>query len=345
MNPENFIAETEVAPKRKFGRTVSPNMLLSTYKNGSWSPYEIIPFQNISLAPTAMCLHYGQTIFEGMKAFKRIDAKLSIFRIEKHYERFRESAKRMCMPVVPFDLFKDGIQALVKKDGGCVPEEENSALYIRPFMIASEEHFGAKVAEEYQFIIFTGAVENYYDKPLHVKVEDHYIRAAKGGMGYAKCGGNYGGAFYATELAKKEGFDQAIWTDGSGELNMEESGTMNLFFMIDGVLITPKLSDTILDGITRESVITIAREWGLPVEERKISALELINAYKQGSLQEGFGCGTAAVAISFASITVKGERMELPPVTEESFCTRIRQYLTDLRRGVVGDSHSWVDVL
>jgi branched-chain amino acid aminotransferase len=342
MTRENTLAEKEVSAKRRFGRKVSPHMLIASYRNGEWSEFEIVPFQNLSMAPTAMALHYGQTIFEGMKAFKRVDGKLSIFRIKKHYDRFCASAERMCMPVVPYALFRDGIVDLVKNDINSVPDEENSALYIRPFIYASEEHFGAKVAEEYKFVIFTGAVENYYDKPLNVKVEDHYIRAAKGGVGYAKCGGNYGGAFYATELAKKEGFDQVIWTDGSDQLYMQESGTMNLFFMINDVLITPDLGDTILDGITRESVITTAREWGIKVEERSISAYELMEAAGKGLLQEAFGCGTAAVAVSMASITIKGKRIGLPAITDDSFCTRIRQYLTDLRRGVVNDEHGWI---
>lgn len=343
MTQEEIVPMPET--KRSFGRSVSPHMLVATFRKGEWSEPEILPFGKLEMSPTVLALHYGQTIFEGMKAFQRIDGTLSIFRIEKHHKRFLASAKRMCMPAIPFELFRDSIKELVAKDRDAVPDAEDASLYIRPFMYASEEHFGAKVSSEYTFVIFTGAVENYYDQPLHVKVEDHYVRAFAGGFGFAKCGGNYGGAFYATEQAKQEGFDQVIWTDGSKQLNMEESGTTNLFFMINNVLITPPLTDTILDGITRDSVITIAKEWGIDVEERKISAYELMDAYEQGVLQEAFGCGTAAVAISMASITIKDMRLLLPSITEDSFCTRIRQHLTNLRRGVIPDEHSWITIL
>jgi branched-chain amino acid aminotransferase len=345
MTLEETTHQQQLTSTRKFGSTVSPHMLLSSYQNGSWDPFQITAFQKLSLAPTAMVFHYGQTIFEGMKAFKRVDGKVSVFRMQKHYERFQHSSLRMCMPEVPYELFYEGIRHLLLKDISHVPEGENSALYIRPFLFASEEHFGARAAEEYQFIIFTGAVDDYYDQPLRVKVEDLYVRAAKGGIGYAKCGGNYGGSFYPTVLARKQGFDQVIWTDGSPELNMEESGTMNLFFLIGDVLITPPLSDTILDGITRDSVITIAKEWGIKVEERKISAFELIEASRKGLLQEAFGCGTAAVTIPMASIMVKDEQIELPHSNKLSLSSKLRQYLNDLRRGLTPDKYSWITII
>ena len=216
-----------------------------------------------------LALHYGQIIFEGMKAFKMKDGSISIFRIEKHYERFCKSSERMCIPPIPFDRFNEGLQALVEVDANWVPSQDGYSLYLRPFVFASEERFGVKVSEEYKFIIFSGPVGPYYAQALKVKVEDKYRRAANGGTGFAKCAGNYGGAFYPTGLARKQGFDQVSWTDGSAELNIEESGTMNVMFLINDVLVTPAVSDSILDGVTRDSFITLAKDMGYKVEERQ----------------------------------------------------------------------------
>ncbi|RYD91354.1 MAG: branched-chain amino acid aminotransferase, partial [Sphingobacteriales bacterium] len=292
MNTPNTVA-TE---KRAFGTTVTDHMLTATYNREGWSTWQTEPFHNLSLSPTAMVFHYGQSIFEGMKAFRTVDGRVSIFRIEKHWQRFCASAERMCMPQVPKELFFEGLRTLVAQDAAWVPDAPEGALYLRPFLFATEERFGVGVSEEYQFITFSGPVTGLYDKALRVKVEDRYIRAAPGGVGYAKCAGNYGGALYPTQLAKAAGYDQVLWTDGSPDLNIEESGTMNVAFVIDGTLVTPPVSDTILDGVTRDSFITIAREWGMKVEERKISAWELADAAGKGTLEEAFGFGTAAVA-------------------------------------------------
>ncbi|GAA4335661.1 branched-chain amino acid aminotransferase [Flaviaesturariibacter amylovorans] len=332
-------ATTPAAPA--FGKAFSDHMLLARYAQGSWSDYELLPFGNLSLSPAALCLHYGQTIFEGMKAFRRADGRISLFRVADHYRRLCRSADRMCMPHVPEALFTEGLTALVAKDAAWVPEDADGALYLRPFLIATEERFGVGVSEEYLFLVFTGPVAGLYPRPLHVKVEDRYIRAAPGGVGAAKCGGNYGGALYPTQLARAEGFDQVLWTDGSDDLHLEESGTMNVLFRINDVLVTPPLSDTILDGITRDSVLQYARTLGIAVEERRIPAKELVEAHRAGTLQEAFGCGTAAVVAPLASITVRGERLELPPLSEQHFCMRARRYLTDLRRGLLPDPQEW----
>jgi branched-chain amino acid aminotransferase len=204
-----------------FGTHVTDHMFLAEYREGRWQTAEIIPFQNLVLAPTTLALHYAQTVFEGLKAFRMADDSISIFRIDKHHQRFNRSLQRLCMPEVSFELFSEGIKQLVSIDSAWVPKGDGTSLYIRPFMIATEERFGVKVSEVYKFIIFSGPVGSYYSKPLHVKIEDKFIRAAKGGTGYAKCGGNYGASFYPAHQAKLQGFDQVIWTDGTPELNIE----------------------------------------------------------------------------------------------------------------------------
>jgi len=249
------------------------------------------------------------------------------------------------MPVMSLRLFEEGIANLVKLDAAWVPNSEGSSLYIRPFAFASEERFGVKISSKYKYIVFTGPVGPYYNKPLRVKVEDQYVRAAKGGTGSAKCAGNYGGSFYATHLAKMQGFDQVIWTDGSPELNLEESGTTNIMFVIDGVLVTPPISDSILDGITRDSFLTLAHELGIHTQQRTVSALELENALKKKTLQEAFGTGTAALASAIQSIDIKGQEYTVPVPGEKGVMTRIKKLLTDIRTGEAPDKYNWNTVI
>jgi branched-chain amino acid aminotransferase len=328
-----------------FGSIISDHMLLSDYANGEWGPSSIVPFGHIEISPTMLALHYGQIVFEGMKAFKMKDGNISIFRMDKHYERFCRSMERMCIPAMSFERFNEAIKALVKADADWVPANEGSSMYIRPFVFASEERFGVKVAEEYKFIIFTGPVGPYYSNPLKVKVEDKYRRAARGGTGSAKCAGNYGGAFYPSNLARKEGFDQVLWTDGSADLNIEESGTMNVMFLINEVVVTPPLSDSILDGVTRDSFITIAKDMGYKVEERKIGAPELISSFEKGILQEAFGTGTAAVVAPIQMIHIKGKDYTLPTVKDSNVSLKIKQRLSDIRLGAAPDKNNWNTVI
>ncbi|NJK97528.1 MAG: branched-chain amino acid aminotransferase [Bacteroidales bacterium] len=324
-----------------FGNYVSDHMFLADYANNSWSSGKLLPFSNLSLAPNALALHYGQTVFEGMKAFRHDDGKISVFRIDRHYDRFSKSLQRLCMPPVSFQLFRDGILQLINEDRQWVPDREGTSLYIRPFMIATEERYGVKISEEYKFIIFAGPVGKYYSKPLRVKVEDKFMRAAPGGTGYAKCGGNYGASFYPAMLAKEEGFDQVLWTDGSEKLNIEESGTMNVMFVADGKIITPAVSDTILDGVTRDSLLTLARDMGYEVETRKISARELVSWNSENRFTEAFGTGTAAVTSPISRIYVQGTEIELPGYTENSFCIKGKKLLDDIRMGKISDKYNW----
>lgn len=324
-----------------FGNYVSDHMLVANFKNNQWTNYEILPYTSLSFAPSALAFHYGQTVFEGMKAFRHNNGGISIFRMERHYQRFCRSLQRMCMPVVPEEMFVNGLKELIYTDRAWVPRNEGASLYIRPFMIATEERFGVKISDEYKFIIFTGPVGSYYSKPLRVKVEEIHMRAAKGGAGYAKCGGNYGSSFYPTQKAMEQGFDQILWTDGSPGLNIEESGTMNAMFIIDGVVVTPATSDTILDGVTRDSLLTLSPEMGYKIETRKISAHELAEKHHANLLQEAFGAGTAAVTSPISCINIFGKDYFLPEYNEKSFCSKARNLLDNIRTGKTPDKYNW----
>lgn len=328
-----------------FGKYVSDHMFLCTYKAGEWGEPEIKPFQNLSLAPTALALHYGQSIFEGMKAFRTVDGRINIFRIQKHHQRLNASLDRMCMPPVPYALFEAALQQVVKADEAWVPQGEDVALYLRPLIFASEAKFGVKVSDEYTFIIITGPVSTLYQKPIKVKVERQFIRAAKGGVGYAKCAGNYGGAFYPTQKARSEGFDQVLWMDAIEHEYIEESGTMNLLFVIDDKLITPPLSDSILDGITRDSLLTLAKDRGIQTEERKVTITEILNAIAEGRSVEAFGAGTAAVVAPISVIGVDDEIYHLPAFDNGSIMFKLKKDLEAIRTGRAEDVYGWNSVV
>ncbi|MFL5740438.1 MAG: branched-chain amino acid aminotransferase [Flavisolibacter sp.] len=329
----------------EFGQYVSDHMFLCTYEQGAWNNPQVIPFQDLTVSPTALVLHYGQSVFEGMKAFRMKDGSVNIFRLQKHHERFNRSLDRMCMPAIPFELFQSALQELVRTDRDWVPGKKGSALYLRPFVFATEARFGVKVSDEYKFVIITGPVPLMYPRPIKVKVERNYIRAAKGGTGYAKCAGNYAAAFYPTQIAKNEGFDQILWTDASQHEFFEESGTMNLMFVIDGTLLTPPLSDSILDGVTRDSLLQIARDRGIPTEERPVSITELLMAFKQGTVSEVFGVGTAAVVAPISHIGIDQEIFQLPDYSENQIFQLLRQELETIRTGGKEDVYGWNHVI
>ncbi|MBS1512165.1 MAG: branched-chain amino acid aminotransferase [Bacteroidetes bacterium] len=325
----------------EFGKYVSDHMLICDFAKGEWRSPQIVPFANLSLSPTALALHYGQTVFEGMKAFTMHDGRINIFRMEKHYERFTKSLLRMCMAPVPKDIFVEGLMQLIAADKNWVPKQPGSALYIRPFMYASEARFGVKVSDEYRFIIFSGPVPGLFANPIKVKVERDYIRAARGGTGFAKCGGNYGGAFYPTQLAKQEGYDQVLWTGGDNHEYIEESGMMNAMFVINDTLVTPPLSDSILDGVTRDSLLTLARDMGYTTEERPVSIAELETAFKQKTISAAFGAGTAAVVAPIAMININGIDYRLPDYDSYSLHNRLKDRLELIRSGLAPDVHEW----
>lgn len=331
--------------KLGFGNHVSDHMFICRYKNGEWQQPEIQPFQNISLAPTTLALHYGQSVFEGMKAFRMQDDSINIFRIDRHHQRLNASLARMCMPVIPYDLFAAALHQLIEVDRDWVPQGEDKALYIRPLVFASEGRFGVKVADEYLFIIMTAPVSVLYQKPIKVKVERKYIRAAKGGTGSAKCAGNYGSVFYPTQKAKEEGFDNILWMDAAEHEYVEESGTMNLFFVLNGKLVTPPLSDTILNGITRDCLLELAFDLGIPAEERTVGVKELLDGFRTGGLTEVFGAGTAAVVAPISTIGIDNALYELPAYNENSVMFRLKHRLEDIRSGKAEDLYGWNDVL
>jgi len=325
----------------EFGKNISDHMMVCDFIKGEWQLPHILPYANLSISPTALALHYGQTVFEGMKAFYMEDGKINIFRIEKHYDRFKKSLQRMCMEVVPKEIFMEGLAQLVNVDKAWVPTERGTALYLRPFVFASEARFGVKVSDEYRFIIFTGPVPSLFAEPIKVKVETHYVRAAKGGTGSAKCGGNYGASFLPTQFAREKGYDQVLWTDSKENKFIEESGMMNVMFVINNILVTPPLSDSILDGVTRDSLLTLANSLGYKIEERKISLTELKNAFNRGVLTEAFGAGTAAVISPISLICINEEDYALPDYTEKSIMFNLKRKLDGIRYGDEEDVFNW----
>ncbi|MFI5204780.1 MAG: branched-chain amino acid aminotransferase [Flavobacteriales bacterium] len=325
-----------------FGREFSDHMFVADYKDGKWSNMEIRPFENFSLSPSISALHYGQSIFEGLKAYKNEKGEVFVFRADMNAKRLNRSAERMCMPKVPENVFLDALYELLKLDSQWVPSEEGSSLYIRPFMFATDHYVGIKPSETYRLCIFTCPVGKYYSEPVKIKIEDKYSRAMPGGTGTAKSAGNYGGALYPAKMAQDKGFHQMLWTDSVEHKYIEECGTMNIVFKINGKLVTPALSGTILDGITRNTVLHLAKEWGTPVEERKITVDEVLTACKNSTLTEAFGLGTAATVANIKMIGIGEEKFELPAFETREFSNKISQYLLDYRKGRHGDPYGWL---
>ena len=325
-----------------FGAQFSDHMLVAEYSDGKWSEPEIKPFGPMSFTPAMHTLHYGQAIFEGQKAYYMEDGNIGIFRPDANAKRLNHSAKRMFMPEFPEDLFLEGIKALVEIDKEWVPKEENHSLYLRPFMFGSSEFVAARPSEKYTFCILTSPVGPYYAGNVKVKVEETYTRSATGGVGSTKCAGNYGGAFYATDQARQEGYMQVIWTDHKNHELIEESGTMNVAFIINDTFITPPLSDRILGGITRDSILTMLRDRDIvKVEERPIKVEELVAAAEAGTLQEAFGMGTAAVISPISTIGFRGTDFEVG-TPADGYAMKIKKALTDLRSGKTEDPYNWM---
>jgi len=324
-----------------FGSTPTDHLFFADYDNGSWGNPRIEKFGNLSLSPFSLCFHYGQTVFEGMKAYRISDETINIFRPDRHLARMNRSLERMCMPAIPNELFLAGLEAIVKADYQWLPNgNDKLALYIRPFVIATEPRLGVKVSDQFLFCIACTPITQYYDKPLRVKVETKFSRSFQGGAGYAKCGGNYGGAFYPTYLANQQGFDQIIWTDASTHQFLEEAGTMNIMVIADGKLLTPPLSSSILDGVTRSSLIQLCGDLGIFVDERQIRAAELAEALVRDENAEVFGTGTAAVVSPVTSIQIDG--VDYHPYTgDQAVMYRLKNELEEIRRGRKRDTHGW----
>ena len=325
----------------EFGKYISDHMLVTAYEGGQWQEMKIVPFGELRMTPAILALHYGQSVFEGLKAFKNKDGDICIFRPHKHSSRLNKSLERMCMPAISEDMFVQSLHHLIEFDQKWIPTTEGSSLYIRPLVFATESRFGVKVSDQYLYVLMTSPVGPYFSKPLRLKVEDTYVRAAEGGTGFAKCAGNYGGSFYPTNLARQQGFDQVLWTDAKEHKYIDEAGVMNVMFVLDGKLITPNLSSAILEGVTRDTILKLAPSLGMTVEERKVSVEEIIKGLENGKLTEAFGTGTAAVVSPIATITIKGKDYNLPSVTENSFQLRAKQKLNNIRMGVEADPFGW----
>lgn len=322
------------------GAVCTDHMFICDFANGQWQDAEIVPFGPFSLLPTSLAFHYGQTIFEGMKAFRTEDDRIHIFRPDKHYERMTRTTRRLCMPVLPRELFMEALTRLVGLERDWVPAQPGGALYLRPFQIATDNKLSVRVSDSYRFAIICSPWGLYFSRPVRVRVEREYVRAVSGGTGFAKCGGNYGGALYPTELAKAAGYDQVLWTDGLTHSYVEESGMMNVFFVIDNTLVTPPLTDTILDGITRDSLLTLAMDLGMPVEERPVSIDELRDGLERRVITEAFGAGTAAVVSPIGGIGIDGRDYVLP-VVSGGIGDRLKQVFDDMRYGRRPDVHGW----
>lgn len=324
-----------------FGKTFSDHMLMADYADGQWKNFEIMPYGEIGLSPAISALHYGQAFFEGLKAYRHADRKISIFRPDKNAIRFNRSAERMCMPALPEELFIQAIATVVDIDRNWVPDKENYSLYIRPFMFATDPFLGVTPSSTYKFMILLGPTGPYFSKNLRVKIETQYTRASEGGFGYAKAAGNYGGSLLPAKKAMAEGFDQLIWTDAKSHEYVEEMGAANIMFVMNGKLVTPSTRDTILDGVTRDSVLQLAKDFGMEVEERRVSVKEVIEAIDNGTCTDAFGAGTAATLAQVAEISHEGKTYTLPDPSKSEFANKMRKTLDDIKYGRVEDVKGW----
>lgn len=323
-----------------FGSVYSDHMLECNFKDGTWQKPVIKPFAPISLDPSAKIFHYGQSIFEGMKAYKDDSENTLLFRPLDNWKRLNKSAERLMIPEIPEEIFMEGLKTLLKVDSDWIPRNPGSSLYIRPFMFATGTGFHASPANEYKFIIATAPSGAYFAGKVKVLIEEKYARAANGGVGYAKAGGNYAAQFYPTQLAIEKGYNQVVWTDDNTHQFIEEAGAMNIFVRINNTLITSPTSDRILDGITRKSILQIAEDEGIKTEVRKISVGEVVKAAKEGCLLEMFGAGTAAVISPIAGFGYQENDYELP-VLEESFASQLKKKITDIQTNKAADPYGW----
>jgi len=326
-----------------FGKVFSDHMLVADYIGTDWQTPQILPYGKFLVAPSMSSLHHAQSIFEGMKVYKGRNGEPLFFRAHDNFNRLNVSGARMCMPPVPEEIFMDGLKELVKLDTNFIPDEDNLSLYVRPIYFATDEAIGVKASQNYRLIIFTTPTGAYYSEPLKVYIETKYSRSAEGGTGYAKAAGNYGGSFYPTKIAMDRGYHQLIWTDASENKYVEESGSMNLMFVFGNTLVTPALGPSKLAGITRDSIIKLAKKFNIAVEERNISVDEILTQYNNGNLKEAFGCGTAANIAHIQTIGYDDDKqMLLPPISERPISTMLGKSLNDIKMGKIKDEFGWV---
>lgn len=345
--------EKTTAPKEKpaadnplvFGTIFTDHMFVMDYVEGQgWIDPRVVPYQPIILEPSAMVFHYGQEMFEGLKAYKAVDGRTLLFRPNKNAERANRSNRRLCIPEIPEEDFVQAVKAVVKADEAWIPTKEGTSLYIRPFIIATDPFLGVRPSNTYKFIIILSPVGAYYPEginPVKIWIEDEYVRAVKGGIGEAKTGGNYVASMAAQVKAHDEGYSQVLWLDGVHRKYIEEVGAMNIVFKINGTIVTPALNGSILPGVTRDSVLSLCREWGIPVEERQVSVDEIVDAARTGAMEECFGTGTAAVISPVGELRFEDERMtigggKIGPVAQKVYDT-----ITGIQLGKVEGPEGW----
>ncbi len=335
--------------KLVFGKTFSDHMFLMDYfEERGWVEPRVVPHQDLIMDPAAMVLHYGQGIFEGLKAYRTQKGNIRLFRPRNNWERFNRSAARMCMPTVDVDFQFQAVESLLKLDQEWVPHTLGSSLYIRPTMIANEPHLGVRPAHQYLYYIITGPVAAYYAEgfnPVSIYVSDEHVRAVKGGVGEAKTMANYAASLFAAEVAKKKGFTQVLWLDAVERKYVEEVGTMNIFFRIRDELITPPLNGSILSGITRDSVMQLARHWGITVVERPVTIHEVVETIESGDMKEVFGTGTAAVVSPVGAISYKGVNHKVHNGEAGEWAQKFYDEIVGIQYGTKEDPFGWIHEL
>jgi branched-chain amino acid aminotransferase len=329
-----------------FGKYFTDHMLLIHYKNGAWQTPEITPYQPLVLDPSASVLHYGQALFEGMKAFRQDNNIITLFRPDYNWQRLNSGAQRLCMPSISHELFMEGIKELIRVDSNWVPKEPNCSLYVRPTLIGTEPFLGVRPSDEYIFFVILSPVGSYYgqgdNQGVKIWIEEEHVRAAPGGLGATKAAANYATSLYAAHHAKKMGYSQVLWLDVDHK-HIEEVGTMNVFFVLDDRVVTPSLGGTILAGGVRDSVIQLLEEWSIPLETRPVTLTEIREASRLGQLKEVFGTGTAAVITAVDELHSKSSapillpQKGMGPISERLFNT-----LTGIQRGTIADKHNWL---
>ncbi|GAA4069577.1 branched-chain amino acid aminotransferase [Amphibacillus indicireducens] len=356
MSQYNFTFSEVMTKKPKplgkqlqFGKYFTDHMFVMEYHHQKgWYDGKIIPYQPLTLDPASMIFHYGQTVFEGLKAYKSKDGETRLFRPKENINRLNRSNARMCIPEIDPDLALAAIKELVRIENDWIPKQEGTSLYIRPFIIATEPYLGVSASKQYKFIIILSPVGAYYKEginPVRIAVETEYIRAVKGGTGEVKTAGNYASSLIAQEKAEASGFAQVLWLDGHDKKYIEEVGSMNVFFKIDGEVITPELNGSILPGVTRNSVIEVLRDWGVPVVERKILLEELITAHKEGRLEEAFGSGTAAVISPIGELNCNGEALIINNQETGEIAKKLYETITGIQYGHLEDKFNWIDMI
>lgn len=326
-----------------FGKFFADHMFVADYYDGAWHDMRIEPYGYLQLSPAVSGLHYGQSIFEGLKAHRGPNGNPLVFRPDMNAKRLNLSAERMAMPTFPEDIFLEAIDELINLDRDWVPNEPGSSLYIRPYMFANDEYVGIKVADHYKFIIFCCPVGAYYSQPVKVWISDDYVRAFKGGTGFAKAAGNYGASMYPSKLIREKGYDQILWTDGVEHKYVHEIGTMNVFFEVGDKVITPSTQEgTILKGVTRNSVITLLRDWGITVEERDVEVAEVIKAFENNTIRSAFGAGTAATIAPISTFHYSGVDYVIPQANHSDLQQRVINEIDGIKRGTIADRFGWV---